>query len=441
MTNLSDFRPIKAKVYIETYGCQMNVGDSEIVASLLKAENYDITKDPKEAGVVLINTCAIRDNAEQKIYTRLGEYRGTKYKGLTIGIIGCMAERLGSELLGKADIVVGPDGYRMLPQLLDQARTGVKGINTELSLTETYSEIEPVRYDSNGISAFVSIMRGCNNFCTYCVVPYTRGRERSREAATILGEVQKLIDKGYKEVTLLGQNVNSYKDGDITFAQLMGKVADLSPELRVRFATSHPKDLSDELIEVMASRENIAHCVHLPVQSGSDNMLRAMNRKYTVEWYMGRLNAIRKAMPDCAITTDIIAGFCGESEEDHRCTVELMKAVGYDFAYMFAYSDRPNTVANKTMKDDVAKEDKIRRLSEIIELQNSLSLKSNTEDIGKTFKVLVEGRSKRSEEQLVGRSSQNKVIIFDRREGISAGDYVEVKVSSVSSATLKGELV
>ncbi len=441
MTNFSDFRPIKAKVYIETYGCQMNVGDSEIVASLLKKAHYDITKEVKEASVVLINTCAIRDNAEQKIFGRLSEYRSAKHKGLTVGVIGCMAERLGSSLFEKADLVVGPDGYRMLPQLLDQARTGVKGINTELSTTETYSEIEPVRYDSNGISAFVSIMRGCNNFCTYCVVPYTRGRERSRESATILSEVQKLVDSGYKEVTLLGQNVNSYRDGDVTFAELMGKVADLSPELRVRFATSHPKDLSDELIEVMASRSNIARSVHLPVQSGSDNMLRAMNRKYTIEWYMGRLNAIREAMPDCTITTDIIAGFCGESEEDHRSTVELMQEVRYDFAYMFAYSDRPNTVANKTMTDDVAKEDKIRRLSEIIETQNTLSLESNKRDIGKVFTVLVEGRSKRSEEQLVGRSSQNKVIIFDRVEGINPGDYVDVRVSSVSSATLKGERV
>lgn len=419
----------------------MNVGDSEIVASLLTAENYEIVKSADAADVVLLNTCAIRDNAEQKIHGRLSELRSAKYKKLTVGVIGCMAERLGEGLFSKADIVVGPDAYRMLPQLLEQARSGVKGLNTELSLTETYSDVEPVRFHSNGISAFVSIMRGCNNFCTYCVVPYTRGRERSREAATILSEIQKLVDSGYREVTLLGQNVNSYSDGEVTFARLMEMVATLSPTLRVRFATSHPKDLSDELIEVMAKYPNIARSVHLPVQSGSDNMLRAMNRKYTIEWYLGRVEAIRRAMPDCTITTDIIAGFCGESEEDHRATLAIMERVHYDFAYMFAYSDRPGTVAHKSMEDNVTKEDKIRRLNEIITLQNNLSLKSNQSDIGGVFEVLIEGRSKRSEEQLVGRSSQNKVIVFDKVEGLKKGDYVKVKVNSVSSATLKGEII
>ncbi len=442
MVDFSTLRPPKAKVFLETYGCQMNIGDSEVVASILIADNYEIAKSTDEANIVLLNTCAIRDNAEQKIFNRLKQLRGEKkYKGRVIGVIGCMAERLGEELFELCDIVAGPDAYRSLPNLIEQAQSGIKGINTQLSIEETYKEIDPVRYSSNGISAFVSIMRGCNNFCTYCVVPYTRGRERSREAATILREVQNLLDNGYKEVTLLGQNVNSYQDGDITFAKLMGMVADLSPNLRLRFSTSHPKDLSDELIEVMRTKPNIAKNIHLPVQSGSDNMLSAMNRKYTTQWYMGRVDAIMSAMPDCTLSTDIIAGFCGESEEDHKATIELMKKVGYAAAYMFAYSDRPGTVAHKSMNDDVKREDKIRRLEEIISLQNNLSLQSNTSDIGKTFSVLVEGRSKRSESQLVGRSSQNKVIVFDAREGIKAGDFVEVRVLSASSATLHGELI
>lgn len=441
MIDFANLKPFKAKVFIETYGCQMNVGDSEIVASILKQDNYEIVKTVEESSIVLLNTCAIRDNAEQKIHSRLSALRSKRYGKLTIGVIGCMAERLGESLFEKADFVAGPDAYRTLPQLLEQALTGSKAINTTLSIKETYEEIEPVRLDSNGISAFVAIMRGCNNFCTYCVVPYTRGRERSRPLQTILREVQTLVDNGYKEVTLLGQNVNSYKDKDATFAQLMKKVAEISPELRVRFATSHPKDLSDELIEVMASMPNIARAVHLPVQSGSDRILNKMNRKYTIEWYMGRVEAIRKAMPDCSLTTDIIAGFCSETEEDHRMTVELMSKVGYDYAFMFAYSDRPDTVANKTMEDDVTKEDKIRRLNEIIENQNKVSLKRNQEDIGKRFTVLVEGRSKRSEEQLFGRTSQNKVVVFDRQDGISAGNYVDVVVTSASSATLKGDVV
>ncbi len=431
---------MKTKVYIESYDCRMTVVYSQIVASILKKENYEIANSVEEATIVLLNTCAIRDNAEQKIFGRLNELRSRKYNNPTVGVIGCMAERLGEALFEKADIVAGPDVYRTLPNLIEQALSGGKVINTVLSNKEMYEDIEPVRLDSNGISAFVAIMRGCNNFCSYCVVPYTRGRERSRSVATILREVQTLIDSGYKEVTLLGQNVNSYCDGDVTFAKLIKQVAELSPELRVRFATSHPKDLSDELIEAMASMPNIAKAFHLPVQSGSNVMLKAMNRKYTVEWYMDRVNALRKAMPGCSITTDIIAGFCGETEDDHRATIELMKSVGYDYAFMFAYSQRPGTVAEQKMSDDVSKEDKIRRLNEIIDTQNLLSLHNNQADIGKKFTVLVEGRSKRSEKQLFGRTSQNKVVVFDKMEGVEKGDYVDVIVRSASSATLKGEI-
>ncbi len=439
--NLENFAPIRGKVFIETYGCQMNVGDSEIVASILAKSNYDVVDSPFDADVVLINTCAIRENAEQKIYSRLLEFRSAKHKGLKVGVIGCMAERLGEDLLDMADVVAGPDVYRSLPQLLDNARNGEKGLNTELSTQETYADIEPVRLGSNGISAYVSIMRGCNNFCSYCVVPYTRGRERSRSAQTIIEEIENLLERGYREVTLLGQNVNSYSDGELNFPKLLDRVAKLSKDLRVRFSTSHPKDLSDELIEVMRDNENIARAIHLPVQSGSNNMLRAMNRNYTVEWYMDRLEAIKRAMPDCSITTDIIAGFCSESEEDHQATLELMKRVKYDYAYMFAYSDRPGTRAHKTMEDNIAHEVKINRLNEIIDTQNSLSLTQNTEDIGKVFSVLVEGHSKRGEHQMKGRSSQNKVIIFETKEGIKAGDYVDVRVVSVTQATLMGEAV
>ncbi len=435
------FSPLKGKVFIETYGCQMNIGDSEIVASILGKANYEVIDSVSGATMVLINTCAVRDNAEQKIYSRLLEFRSAKHKGLIVGVIGCMAERLGEDLLDMADIVIGPDAYRQLPKLIEEVRQGGKGLNTELSTTETYAEIQPIRYASNGVSAYVSIMRGCNNFCSFCVVPYTRGRERSRSSQTIISEIQNLLNTGYKEVTLLGQNVNSYRDGDIDFPKLMEMVAQLSPELRVRFSTSHPKDLSDELIEVMRVNPNIARSIHLPVQSGSNTMLKAMNRNYTIEWYMGRLEAIKRAMPDCSISTDIIAGFCSESEDDHRATIEIMERVGYDYAYMFAYSDRPGTRAHKVMEDNIEHDVKIRRLNEIISTQNSLSLRRNREDIGKIFSVLIEGHSKRGEHQLKGRSSQNKVIIFETKEGLKAGDYVNVRVVSVTQATLMGELV
>ncbi len=448
-----DLRPLPGmgrKLYIETYGCQMNAGDSEILVSILQDEGYRYTTSVEEADVILVNTCSIRDNAEQRIWGRLNEFR--RYKrhkpSLTIGIVGCMAERLREELLAGdsiVDVVAGPDAYRDMPRLLEIARSGSAGVNVRLSEEETYGDIRPVRLDRNGVSAFISIMRGCNNFCSYCVVPYTRGRERSRDPQTILREARELLDAGYREVTLLGQNVNSYNwecDGErINFPTLLDRVAALSPQLRVRFATSHPKDLSDRLVEVMASRPNICRAIHLPAQSGSDRMLKAMNRKYTREWYLGRVAAIRRAMPDCAITTDLIAGFCGETLEDHAATLSLMREVGYDSAYMFKYSMRPGTQADRTMTDDISEEEKIRRLNEIIALQNELSEASNRRDIGRRFEVLVEGTSKRSDRQLCGRTSQNKMVVFDAIDGIAAGDYVTVAVTGCTSATLLGEAV
>ncbi len=448
-----DLRPLPGmgrKLYIETYGCQMNAGDSEILVSILQDEGYRYTTSVEEADVILVNTCSIRDNAEQRIWGRLNEFR--RYKrhkpSLTIGIVGCMAERLREELLAGdsiVDVVAGPDAYRDMPRLLEIARNGSAGVNVRLSEEETYGDIRPVRLDRNGVSAFISIMRGCNNFCSYCVVPYTRGRERSRDPQTILREAGELLDAGYREVTLLGQNVNSYNwecDGQRTdFPTLLDRVAALSPQLRVRFATSHPKDLSDRLVEVMASRPNICRAIHLPAQSGSDRILKAMNRKYTREWYLGRVAAIRRAMPDCAITTDLIAGFCGETLEDHAATLSLMREVGYDSAYMFKYSMRPGTQADRTMTDDISEEEKIRRLNEIIALQNELSEASNRRDIGRRFEVLVEGTSKRSDRQLCGRTSQNKMVVFDAIDGIAAGDYVTVAVTGCTSATLLGEAV
>ncbi len=442
-----DFKEIKplmgGRVYIETYGCQMNVGDSEIVASILTANGYEMVETLDSANIVLLNTCAIRENAEQKIFSRLAQLRaGNKNtRKLLLGVIGCMAERLGEGLFDKVDVVAGPDSYRTLPRLISEAQGGAKSLNTELSSIETYDDISPVRLGTNGVSAYVSIMRGCNNFCTYCVVPYTRGRERSRAASTILGEVQELIDSGYKEITLLGQNVNSYNDQGLSFAALIARVAMLSPQLRVRFATSHPKDLSDELIAEMVKHPNIARHIHLPVQSGSDNMLRAMNRKYTTEWYLERVEAIKRAMPECALTTDIIAGFCGETAADHLETISLMRRVGFDFAYMFAYSLREGTMAEKTMVDDVAHDEKIKRLNEIIATQGELSTLRNKEDIGEVYEVLIEGTSRRSEEQLYGRTSQNKVAVFDKREGLKKGDFVSVRINDSTSATLIGELV
>ncbi len=438
------------KIYIETYGCQMNFADSEIVASLLQKEGYGVTKEIAEADYVLINTCAIRDNAEQRIRKRLRELRAQQQHNpqLRIGILGCMAERLQSQLMVEEEnvsFVVGPDAYRRLPELLRQVRTlGVKAAETELSTTETYDDIEPVRLNSNGISAYISIMRGCQNYCAYCVVPYTRGRERSRDPETIVAEARSLWQQGYKEVTLLGQNVNSYrwKDGENTvdFPELMRRVAEVSPRMRVRFATSHPKDLSDKLLEVMASYDNICKCIHLPVQSGSDRMLKLMNRHYDSAWYLDRIAAIRRYMPDCSITTDVIAGFCSETEEEHQMTLEMFRKVRYDYAYMFKFSMRPNTYAEKHLVDDVPDEVKTRRLEEIIALQGQIALENNQQEIGKTYEVLVEGESHRSKEQLFGRNSQNKVIVFDRHD-VLPGQYVRVKVVRCTAATLIGELV
>ncbi len=437
--------PNNSYVYIETYGCQMNVNDSEVVVSILRNHGYGYTEKADEADIILINTCSIRDNAEQRIWGRLREFAAYKKQkpSLIIGVIGCMAERLKEQLIEKdklVDIVVGPDGYRSLPELVKNAESGQKGVNVLLSREETYAEISPVRLDKNGVTAFVSIMRGCNNMCSYCVVPYTRGAERSRDSHTIIEEIKELMAQGYKEVTLLGQNVNSYfhKDENLNFAQLMKKVAELSPELRVRFATSHPKDLSDELIDVMAAYPNICKSIHLPAQSGSTRMLQLMNRKYTREWYLERIGAIKKRIPGCSISTDIIAGFCTETEEDHQQTLSLMREVGYEFAYMFKYSERPNTKAARTMQDNVDDETKTRRLTEIINLQNTLSLESNKRDVGKTFQVLVEGVSKRNPEELFGRTSHNKVVVFPR-QSFKPGDYADITIESCSSATLIGK--
>ncbi len=433
------------KLFIETYGCQMNVGDSEIVVSIMQQHGYIYTDRAEEADVVLINTCSIRDNAEQRIWGRLSEMRRLRKQrpSLVVGVIGCMAERLKEQLIEGGhgvDVVAGPDAYRDLPKLVREAEAGGKGVNVMLSQEETYAEIAPVRLDRNGVGAFIAIMRGCNNYCSYCVVPYTRGVERSRDAATIVREARELFDNGYREVTLLGQNVNSYRTGDVDFPALLRMVAEISPLLRVRFATSHPKDISDRLLETMASMPNICRAIHLPAQSGSSEMLRRMNRKYTREWYLARVAAIRRYMPDCAITTDLIAGFSGETEQEHLETLSLMREVGYDFAYMFKYSERPGTFAQRNMADDVPDEVKTRRLSEIIELQNSLSEQSNRRDVGKEFEILVECTSKRSEQQLSGRTSQNKMVVFDRGTH-RAGDYVRVRITGCSSATLFGEEV
>ncbi len=439
-----------SNIYIETYGCQMNFADSEIVASLLQKEGYGVTTEIAEADYVLINTCAIRDNAEQRIRKRLRELRAQQQHNprLRIGILGCMAERLQSQLMVEEEnvsFVVGPDAYRRLPELLKQVRElGVKAAETELSTTETYDDIEPVRLNSNGISAYISIMRGCQNYCAYCVVPYTRGLERSRDPETIVAEARSLWERGYKEVTLLGQNVNSYRwkqdDGVVDFPDLMQRVAEVSPRMRVRFATSHPKDLSDKLLEVMAKYDNICKCIHLPVQSGSDRMLKLMNRHYDSAWYLDRIAAIRRYMPDCSITTDVIAGFCSETEEEHQMTLEMFRKVRYDYAYMFKFSMRPNTYAEKRLADDVPEEEKTRRLEEIIALQGQIALENNQREVGKTYEVLVEGESHRSKEQLFGRNSQNKVIVFDRHE-VQPGQFVKVKVVRCTAATLIGELV
>ena len=431
----------KLKLYIETYGCQMNFSDSEIVASVLSKE-YIVIDDPKSADVILVNTCSIRDHAEQRVFKRLSELNRLRNKNnrLQIGLIGCMAERMKDELFskGNVDLVVGPDAYRDLPAILK--KESPSNINVLLSEVETYDDISPIRYDTNGISAFISIMRGCNNFCAYCVVPYTRGRERSRDWKTIVDEAQKLSDNGYKEITILGQNVNSYLYQDMNFSKLIEAVAKINPMLRVRFATSHPKDLSDELLKVMASYPNICKSIHLPAQSGSDAVLKAMNRKYTRQWYLDRIAAIRTYLPDCGISTDMIAGFCDETLDDHKQSLSLMETVGYDYAYMFKYSMRDGTAAHKNREDNIDDATKTARLEEIIALQQQLSHKSNLNDIGKTFEVLVEGVSKRSEEHLFGRNSQNKVVVFPRKD-YKKGEYVQVKISSCTSATLKGDAV
>lgn len=437
------------KIYIETYGCQMNVGDSEVIFSILGKEGYERTESMDEADVILANTCSVRDNAEQRIWGRIEVFHKQKEKrsGVVVGIVGCMAERLKDKLLDthKVDLVAGPDSYRTLPALLKDIAPDKPQINVMLSHEETYADIVPVRTDRNGVSAFISIMRGCNNVCSYCVVPYTRGAERSRDPQTIVNEARDVFGKGYKEVTLLGQNVDSYNwkpaDGEgCDFPKLLEMVARISPGLRVRFATNHPKDISDELVGTMARYDNICNHIHLPVQSGSDRLLEKMRRRYTAEWYLERVAKIREVLPGCGITTDVIAGFCSETEEDHQQTLELFRKVGFDYAYMFYYSERPGTLAARHYPDDVPLDVKTRRLNEIIALQSELSLKSNQNDIGKTFKVLVEGPSKKNPDELCGRSGSNKMCVFPGC-GHKAGDYVDVKVLSCTSATLIGKLV
>ena len=434
--------PSRPKVYIETYGCQMNVNDSEVILSILQDAGYVLTEDIAQADVILANTCSIRDNAEQRIWGRIDQFKIQKRnrKGVVIGIVGCMAERLKDELLKAVDIVAGPDSYRTMPELLKAVTPDSPQINVLLSHEETYAEISPVRLDKNGISAFISIMRGCNNVCSYCIVPYTRGRERSRDAHTIVREARELWENGYKEVTLLGQNVDSYLWEDVGFAKLLEMVAEVNPQLRVRFSTSHPKDISDEVIYTMARHENICRHIHLPVQSGSSVMLEKMRRKYDREWYLERVDKIRSVMPDCGITTDVIAGFSGETEQDHADTLSLMEKVVFDSAFMFAYSERPGTLASKKYPDDIPYEVKTARLNEIIALQGRMSLKSNEKEIGKVMKVLVEGPSKKNPDQLCGRAGSNKMCVFPSR-GEKPGDYCEVKVASVTSATLICERV
>jgi tRNA-2-methylthio-N6-dimethylallyladenosine synthase len=436
------------KVYIETYGCQMNVADSEVVVSILTGQGYEHTDDITEARLILINTCSIRENAEQRIRGRLKAIAHLKRKdnSITIGLIGCMAERLKEKVLEQehiVDMVIGPDAYRALPSLIAEAESGHKAVNVLLSREETYAGISPVRMDKNGVTSFVSIMRGCNNMCAYCVVPYVRGAERSRDPESVLNEVNDLWVKGYREVTLLGQNVDSYTwehEGNRTgFPELLERVALINPSLRVRFSTSHPKDLSDELLKTISKHTNICRHIHLPVQSGSSRILKLMNREYTREWYIDRINAIRSIIPGCAVSTDIIAGFCSETEEDHNETLSLIEWVGFDFAYMFKYSERPGTKAARRYKDDIPEEIKTRRLNEIISLQNKISGRSKKMDVGRVFEVLIEGYSKRSKDNLSGRTSQNKVVVFPD-DGHKKGEYVNVSVERCTSATLIGKI-
>ena len=448
----------KKKMYIENYGCQMNFSDSEIVASILTNDGYETTTVETDADLILVNTCSIRENAETRVLNRLGQFKKTKKEnpGLIIGVLGCMAERMRETLLEKeklVDIVAGPDAYRNLPGLIEEATEGRKAVNVLLSREETYAEISPIRLSSNGITAFISIMRGCDNMCSFCVVPFTRGRERSRNPETIVREAQELFNQGYREVTLLGQNVDSFRwnmtskgvikdetKETVNFANLMDMVAQVDPLLRIRFSTSHPKDMTDDVLHVMAKHPNICKYIHLPVQSGNSDVLEKMNRGYSREWYLNRIDAIRRIMPVCAISTDIITGFCGETEEQHNDTVSLMKQIDYDFAFMFKYSERPRTLAERKYEDDVKEEDKARRLQEIIDIQQKSSLMRNKNFIGQTVEVLIEGLSKRSDKHVFGRNTQNAVVIFEKGNH-KLGDYVNVKITECSSATLKGTFV
>ena len=433
------------KLFIETYGCQMNVADSEVVASIMQMDGYELSDTLEQADAIFVNTCSIRENAEQKVLQRLQYFNGLrkKKKKLIVGVLGCMAERIKEDLINHhhVDLVVGPDAYLDLPNLVGAVEKGEAAINIDLSVTETYKDIIPSRVAGSRISGFISIMRGCNNFCSYCIVPYTRGRERSREPQSILNELKDLQAKGFKEVSLLGQNVNSYlfnENGQmINFAGLLSLVANAAPEMRIRFSTSHPKDMTDEIIQTIASHNNICNHIHLPVQSGSSRILKLMNRGYTREWYLDRIRAIRKYIPDCSISTDVFSGFHSETEDDHQQTLSLTQEVGFDSAFMFKYSERPGTYASKNLKDDIPEEIKIKRLQEIIDLQNSLSAKSNQQDVGKTVEVLVEGYSKRSKERMFGRTSQNKVVVFDKANS-KIGEYIQVKIREASSATLIG---
>ncbi len=437
---------VERKLFIETYGCQMNVADSEVVASIMEMDGYAVTNKIEEADAIFVNTCSVRDNAEQKVLGRLQYFQSLKRKKRTliIGVLGCMAERVKEELISNhgVDLVVGPDSYMDLPNLVGAVEHGEKAINVELSTQETYKDVIPLKIGGINISGFISIMRGCNNFCTYCIVPYTRGRERSRDVESILNEVRDMRDKGFREVTLLGQNVNSYlfKKGDesITFPMLLERVALEAPDMRIRFTTSHPKDMSDDTLTVIAKYPNLCRHIHLPAQSGSSRILKIMNRKYTREWYMDRIAAIRRILPDCAISTDLFCGFHSETQDEYEETLSLMREVGYDSAFMFKYSERPGTFAAKNLEDNIPEDEKVRRLQRMIDLQNKLSEESNLRDVGKVFEVLVEGFSKRSREQLFGRTSQNKVVIFDK-QNFKVGQFVKVRVTGASSATLFGQ--
>lgn len=441
------------KFYIESYGCAMNFSDSEVVAAILQENQFSATPQFEQADLVLINTCSIREKAEQTIRKRLTEFRKVKQSrpGMLIGVLGCMAERLKSQLLEQeklVDLVIGPDAYRSLPALIEEASSGQKGVNVLLSRDETYGDISPVRLNSNGITAFVSITRGCNNMCSFCVVPFTRGRERSRSAYSIIQEIQQLVDTGYKEVTLLGQNVDSYYWEDeekkqlVTFANLLEMAALVSPELRIRFSTSHPKDITDDVLMTMAKYENICKCIHLPVQSGSTRLLQLMNRTYSREWYLAKVDRIRELLPDCGITSDMIAGFCTETEEDHQDTLSLMDYCGFDMSYMYFYSERPGTLAARRFKDDIPLDIKKRRLQEIVDKQGELSTRNNHRDIGKTFKVLIEADSKRDTNDWTGRTSQNKITVFPKSSSLQKpGDYVWVNITDCTRATLLGKIV